>query len=130
MSLPLRESVEQKASFSISTGKPASGRVLPFGMVRRFLPLLFVPGTFLVFTCIAYAAMQSPNFRFESESFNVGGIESEGSANYHMSETIGEPAIGSSDSASYQVSAGYRGFVGTVPIPTPTSSANPGGECP
>lgn len=65
----------------------------------------------LLYTCTTLSgfaqSMQSTNYQIEFDSINVGGARSE-SANYIVEDTTGEIATGPSDSASYQIRAGYQ----------------------
>ncbi len=57
---------------------------------------------------IAWAqVMQSASYQIESDSINIGGGRSS-STNYIQESTVGEQATGPSDSASYQLRAGYQ----------------------
>ena len=55
---------------------------------------------------LAYVASSS-NYRVQMDSVNVGGALST-STSYSAEDTLGESAVGSSASASYQVKAGYQ----------------------
>lgn len=76
----------------------------------------------------AQAAMESTNYRIESDAVNVGGVESGQSANFQLQETTGEQGSGFLESGSFQVSGGYRGFVGATPTPQPASAAAAAGS--
>jgi len=54
------------------------------------------------------AFMSSSNYRIQSDSINVGGLDEQSSANYKMKDTIGEIATDESQSSSYKLKAGYR----------------------
>lgn len=65
--------------------------------------------TVLVFAQAAKAYVaSSDNYRLDVDSINIGGTEDGTSASYKERDTIGEVATGLSNSASYNVSAGYR----------------------
>jgi hypothetical protein len=51
--------------------------------------------------------MGSPNYKIQSDSINVGGLDS-ASPNYTAGDTMGEEGIGNSGSASYGMKAGFR----------------------
>lgn len=57
------------------------------------------------------ASMSSIDYRIDWDTVSSGGSDSSSSASYGLRDTVGNPAIGPSDSASYQLSAGYRGGV-------------------
>lgn len=57
------------------------------------------------------ASMTSTNYRIDWDTLSSGGSDDSSSASYQLRDTIGNTAIGGSDSASYQLAAGYRGGV-------------------
>ena len=61
---------------------------------------------------LAYSAQaiesQSENYEIPTDVLPSGGGEEAESANYRLSDTIGEPGIGFSRSAQYDLNAGYR----------------------
>lgn len=63
----------------------------------------FLAGAYPVFA----DSMSSPNYRIQSDSINVGGIN-QSSSSYRMEETIGEAGTGEMGSASYKLKAGYQ----------------------
>ena len=54
--------------------------------------------------------MQSSTYRVQSDSINVGGVNSS-SASYKIEDTTGEVGTGDSNSASYAMHAGYQQMV-------------------
>jgi len=52
--------------------------------------------------------MTSDNYTIVRDSLNSGGLDQANSANYQVSDTVGQPATGRTDSANYAVQAGYR----------------------
>lgn len=74
---------------------------LPF----KILALLLLPS-------LAMAQMESPNYRMERDSVNVGGGEST-STNYGLNDTTGEVATGDSNSGSYMMRAGFQQMSGS-----------------
>ena len=56
--------------------------------------------------------MASTSYRIQESSINVGGLDSEASTSYKLSETIGEAAIGTATSTSYNLKMGYRAMIG------------------
>lgn len=72
--------------------------------------LLLIINYFFLTATFAYV-MSSPNYRIQSDSINIGGLDAQNSANYKMKDTIGEIASGESASASYKLKAGYRQMV-------------------
>lgn len=70
--------------------------------MRLIVLLLLVPGFMLA------AEQESSTYVIPSDVQPSGGGEEAQSANYRLSDTIGEPAIGPSFSDSYSLSAGYR----------------------
>lgn len=58
------------------------------------------------------AAMQSTNYKIESDSVNVGGVRSS-SGSYIMEDTMGEVGTGVSSSANYILKAGYQQMQGS-----------------
>lgn len=52
--------------------------------------------------------MTSTNFRIDWDNVNTGGDDIGSSANYKLLDTIGDNASGTSTSANYNLSAGYR----------------------
>lgn len=66
--------------------------------------LLMVQGT------LAYAGMNSETYTIDWDNFNAGGDDVASSTNYSLIDTIGDNASGTSTSALYQLSAGYRGI--------------------
>lgn len=57
---------------------------------------------------LAHADPQSNTYRIPSDVNAAGGGEEAKSNNYLLLDTIGEPNIGDSDSATYGLNAGYR----------------------
>lgn len=53
------------------------------------------------------AVMQSSTYRIQSDSLNVGGVNSV-SSSYNMQDTVGEVATGLSTSTNYNMNAGYQ----------------------
>jgi hypothetical protein len=53
-------------------------------------------------------SMASGSYTIVRDSLNSGGRDQVSSANYQVADTVGEQATGESDSANYQVQAGYR----------------------
>lgn len=70
--------------------------------------VLFVVALAVLSTASTAFAMTSANYRINWDSLNSGGDDISSSTNYIIRDTIGEQATGSSTSASYQLSAGYR----------------------
>jgi len=68
------------------------------------ISILVVTGIAPVFAYV----MESNNYHIQSDSINVGGTDNQTSANYKMSDTIGEIASGESGSTNYKLKAGYR----------------------
>jgi len=66
--------------------------------------LIFLNG----YSLVSAFEMSSDNYRLQSTSINVGGREEQTSANYKLSETIGEISTGDSTSSNYKLKAGYR----------------------
>jgi hypothetical protein len=64
------------------------------------LSLLSAPAVF------AYVASSS-NYQIQTDSINTGGLLST-SSSYTIEDTLGEAAVGTSSSATYQVKAGYQ----------------------
>lgn len=56
----------------------------------------------------ATLAMTSANYGINWDSVNSGGLDISTSTSYTMRDTVGEQATGDSQSANYQISAGYR----------------------
>ncbi len=69
--------------------------------------LLSMPALFVGLDFVFAQAMQSSNYRIESDSINFGGGLST-SSNYTLESTAGEIATGESGSASYNLKAGYQ----------------------
>lgn len=65
---------------------------------------LFLQAPFLT---VAAQVMESGNYRIQFDSINVGGGLST-STSYALEDTTGELATGESESASYQLKAGYQ----------------------
>ncbi len=71
----------------------------------------------LVFFCVlllgssapfALAGMSSVNYQINWDSADAGGDQSAASSNYRIQDTIDGQVVGTSTSANYQLSAGYR----------------------
>jgi hypothetical protein len=56
--------------------------------------------------------MASTSYRIQESSINVGGLDSEASTSYKLRETIGETAIGTATSTSYNLKMGYQAMLG------------------
>ena len=59
----------------------------------------------MLFPAKAYM-MSSAHYRISADSINIGGAGS--SASFHEEDTVGEAATGKSNSATYNMSAGYQ----------------------
>lgn len=70
--------------------------------------VLFSVICYLLSDSVQAYVMSSQNYRVQSDSINIGGLDEQSSANYKMKDTIGEIATGESDSDSYKLKAGYR----------------------
>ena len=69
--------------------------------IVAFLLTVFVPTTVIF-------AMTSTNYGILWDSVNSGGEDTSSSTNFRIRDTLGEMASGMSESANYQISAGYR----------------------
>ncbi len=56
---------------------------------------------------VSAQVMQSNNYRIQSDSINVGGLQSS-STSYYLEDTTGEVGTGQSESTSYIMNAGYQ----------------------
>lgn len=76
----------------------------------------------LVFSHIILADfMQSSTYKIQSDSVNVGGLDSSSSTNYGISDTVGEIGTGDSNSTNYYMHAGYRQMQSSfISISSPT----------
>jgi len=72
-------------------------------------------------TFVSAQVMQSSNYQIEFDSVNVGGARSS-STSYSLEDTTGEIATGPSDSASFQLRAGYQQMNETYLALTPASN--------
>jgi hypothetical protein len=81
-------------------------------MKNLFSIAIIISLIFNTSSVLAYV-MSSPNYRIQSDSLNVGG-SGQDSANYKMTDTIGEIATGESASASFKLKAGYQQMQETV----------------
>lgn len=78
-----------------------------FKKSNRFVILTLVVVTQLVSWNIILADyMQSSTYKIQSDSLNIGGIDSSSTA-YKLSDTIGEIGTGDSNSTTYYMHAGY-----------------------
>lgn len=73
----------------------------------RFSTLVAACALFLSLPTL-HAAQESALYAIPTDSQNAGGGERARSANYMLSDTLGEAAIGPSGSANYDLNAGYR----------------------
>ena len=71
------------------------------------MALIFVPIVVGNLTLSFAQVMQSPSYRIQSDSINIGGGLSS-STSYTLESTAGELATGPSDSTSYGLRAGYQ----------------------
>jgi hypothetical protein len=71
--------------------------------------LFFVFIFFVVFSFNqVFADMSGGGYKIDSDSINSGGNDYSVSGDIQISDTVGEIAIGDSDSTGYAISAGYR----------------------
>lgn len=77
--------------------------------VKKNIFLILVPlSVFGILPSLLFASvMQSGSYQIQSDSINIGGIDSS-SENYNSQDTIGGVGTGRSSSASYALSAGYQ----------------------
>lgn len=74
---------------------------------NRFVILMFLLSIFFTSSSIIWADyMQSSTYRIQSDSLNIGGLESS-SGTYKINDTLGEIATGDSNSSTYYMHAGY-----------------------
>jgi len=73
----------------------------------RFFLISSLSFLFFFVSVFAYVA-ESPSYRLQTDSVNVGGLDNSSSASYGLSDTIGEVGIGNYEDASEFVKAGYR----------------------
>ncbi len=77
-------------------------------MKKFTLHFCILASLFFLFVQYNVFAMQSGSYQITTDSLNSGGAENISSASYGLSDTIGEVGTGLSQSANYQLSAGYR----------------------
>ncbi|MFH1404849.1 MAG: hypothetical protein ABIH21_02005 [Patescibacteria group bacterium] len=75
-------------------------------MKREVVVIAFV-GVFIL-NQLAFAAMNSTNYQIKWDTVSTGGADDMSSASYQLRATGGNQAAGASESATYQMSAGYR----------------------
>lgn len=75
--------------------------------IKAFIAIILL----LIFPFAIVNAMESVNYKIDSDSVNIGGTDDGQSASYYLKDTVGESAIGESGSASYIISAGYRAML-------------------
>ncbi|MFC2034499.1 hypothetical protein ACFLUJ_00005, partial [Chloroflexota bacterium] len=80
----------------------------------RKLKFLFVCVTLSLLTGGVVLAMSSSNYQILWQSLFVGGGD-RSSANYTLSDTVGQSATGSSQSSSYQLETGFWSGA-TIPL--------------
>lgn len=73
-----------------------------------FKRLLFVIFFILLPISGIKADMNSANYSIKKDSINIGGTENSTSTNYGINDSMGEVGTGTSNSANYQMQAGYR----------------------
>ena len=73
-----------------------------------FKRLLFVIFLILLPVSGIRADMSSGSFNIKKDSINIGGTENSTSTNFKASDSLGEIGTGTSNSANYQMQAGYR----------------------
>lgn len=78
-------------------------------MTRKLLFIFVLVGIFSLgcYSAQAYVASSS-NYRIESDSVNVGGADESTSTSYGLLDSIGQFVSGLSNSAIFQLNAGYR----------------------
>lgn len=74
---------------------------------KTLLLVFCIIGLSLAATASAYV-MGSNNYRIQFDSINSGGSEIGSSANYNLSDTVGEVGTGDMSSTNYAMHAGYR----------------------
>jgi hypothetical protein len=62
----------------------------------------------LAATASADSLLQSPHYHFDESAIGNGGLIQSTSTNYQISEILGDPAIGNTASANYQIEAGSK----------------------
>src|SRR3990167_3662304 len=76
-------------------------------MVKYLRTIIIIFGLLLT-RFFVDAAMQSGNYKIQSEDVNVGGSDSSASTNYKTQDSAGGIATGVATSANYNLRAGYR----------------------
>jgi hypothetical protein len=61
----------------------------------------------VAFSSVFAAVMTSTSYSIQSDSVNVGGMQSD-SASYSVEDTLGEIATGDSESTNFKIKAGYQ----------------------
>src|SRR3990167_3979318 len=64
-----------------------------------------------IYASFAHAEMSSTNYQIRWDTFSSGGSDTSSSASYSLRDTTDPSVAGSSSSATYQISAGYRAGV-------------------
>ncbi|MFA6171758.1 MAG: hypothetical protein WCW77_03805 [Patescibacteria group bacterium] len=79
------------------------------GVKRTSLLIAVLAITPILFAFKANAfVMSSSNYRLEKDSINSGGLDQSSSDNYGLMDTVGEAGTGESQSAQFNIKAGYR----------------------
>lgn len=92
-----------------------------------FIILLVLVATGLVVVPTAFGAvMQSSAYQIQSDSVNVGGVDSGSSASYVVKDTVGESGTGLLAGTLYALKAGYRQLVNVIPSVDDDSGATSG----
>lgn len=86
--------------------------------MRKALLVMYACVALISFSAVRVSAMTSTNFQILWDSVNIGGDDISSSTNFRLRDTIGEHGSGTSTSANFKLSAGYR--VGDVQEPTLT----------
>ena len=74
---------------------------------KNVLLILFVLAVLIPLYKVFAEAMQSGSYKIQSDTVNVGGKDSTSSTNYKMGDTLGELGTGDSNSANYNLHAGF-----------------------
>ena len=74
----------------------------------RILSIISILVGLFMWAGLAYAEMTSTNYQIQWDTIGQGGDDMSDSASYQLRDTIGNSAVGSSDSTNYSSAAGYR----------------------
>jgi len=85
--------------------------------------LIFIAAAFLLPKVVLATEYASDSFKVVDPVINYGGVVDSSSDNFKLTGAVGQTAVGTSSSDSFQAKSGWLFFTASTPAPTPAVAA-------